>query len=84
MTTVRDAFESMAWSPAPESAALANEWLERHGRRFGQFVGGAWTSPVDTFAVANPATGGELAQVSQGDDALVASAVAAARNALPG
>ena len=74
----------MAWSPAPESAALANEWLERHGRRFGQFVGGAWTSPVDTFAVANPATGGELAQVSQGDDALVASAVAAARNALPG
>jgi aldehyde dehydrogenase (NAD+) len=83
MTTVRDAFESMAWSPAPESAALANEWLERHGRRFGQFVGGVWTEPSETFAVANPATGGELAQVSQGDEALVASAVASARAALP-
>ena len=73
----------MAWSPAPESAALANEWLERHGRRFGQYVGGTWTSPTDTFGVSNPATGAELAQVSQGDDALVASAVAAARAALP-
>lgn len=83
MTSVRDAFESMAWSPAPESAALANEWLERHGRRFGQYVGGAWTAPVETFATFNPATGGELAQVSQGDEALVASAVAAARAALP-
>ncbi|MDX2260859.1 MAG: aldehyde dehydrogenase family protein [Gemmatimonadales bacterium] len=83
MTTVRDAFESMAWSPAPESAALANEWLERHGRRFGHFVAGQWTAPTELFAVTNPATGAELAQVSQGDDALVAAAVAAARAAQP-
>jgi aldehyde dehydrogenase (NAD+) len=83
MTTVRDAFESMAWSPAPESATLATEWLERHGRRFGHFVGGRWTEPTELFAVTNPATGAELAQVSQGDDALVHAAVAAARAAQP-
>jgi aldehyde dehydrogenase (NAD+) len=83
MTTVRDAFESMAWSPAPESAALATEWLERHSRRFGHYVGGTWTAPADCFAVFNPATGAELAQVSQGDDALVDAAVAAARAAQP-
>ena len=84
MTSVRDAFESMAWGTAPESATLANEWLDRHERRFGQFINGEWTAPSDTFAVINPATGKELAQVTQGSDADVDAAVAAARAALPG
>ena len=83
MTSVRDAFESMAWGTAPESPALANAWFDRHGRRFGQFINGAWTAPSDTFAVINPATGKEIAQVTQGSDADVDAAVAAARAALP-
>ncbi|MGH7583817.1 MAG: aldehyde dehydrogenase family protein [Gemmatimonadales bacterium] len=83
MTTVRDAFETMAWGPAPESPKLAVEWLERHGRRFGHFIDGTWTDPGETFAVINPATGNELAQVTQGSDVDVARAVAAARAALP-
>ena len=69
MTSVRDAFESMAWGTAPESAALAKEWLDRHGRRFGQYINGEWTAPGETFVVTNPATGGELAQVTQATDA---------------
>jgi aldehyde dehydrogenase (NAD+) len=83
MTTVRDAFESMAWGTAPESAALANEWLDRRGRQFGQFINGAWTAPSDLFAVINPATGTELAEVTQGSDGSVDAAVTAARAALP-
>ena len=84
MTSVRDAFESMAWGPAPESPTLALEWLDRHQCRFGHFVNGAWTAPADTFVVANPATSAELAQASQAGDLDVDLAVAAARAALPG
>ncbi|MES2125123.1 MAG: aldehyde dehydrogenase family protein [Gemmatimonadota bacterium] len=84
MTSVRDAFESMAWGPAPESPTLALEWLDRHHRRFGHFVAGKWTEAADTFVVSNPATGDELAQVSQAGDTEVNTAVAAARKALPG
>ena len=83
MTSVRDAFESMAWGTAPESPTLANEWFDRHGRRFGQFIDGAWTAPGDTFTVINPATGREIAQVTQGSNTDVDAAVAAARAALP-
>ncbi len=83
MTTVRDAFESMAWGTAPESPALANEWFDRHQQRFGQFINGAWTAPADTFTVINPATGKEIAQVTQGSSTDVDAAVAAARAAFP-
>ena len=74
----------MAWGAAPESATIAMEWLDRHQRRFGHFINGEWTAPSDTFAVINPATAKELAQVTQGSDADVDAAVAAARAALPG
>ncbi len=84
MTSVRDAFETLSWGPAPESAVPAMEWLDGHDRRFGQFIGGAWTPAADTFVVANPAGGDDLAVVSQASDAEVGAAVAAARAALPG
>ncbi len=84
MTTVRDAFESMAWGPAPESTSTATDWLTRHDSRFGHFINGSWTTPNDTFAVINPATGEELAQVTQATTAEVSEAVAAAKRALPG
>jgi aldehyde dehydrogenase (NAD+) len=84
MTTVREAFDTLAWGPAPESAAEARAWLEAHGGRFGQYVGGGWTAPADPFEVHDPATGALLAQASQADGAMVDAAVAAARAALPG
>ncbi len=83
MTSVRDAFETLSWGPAPESAAPAMEWLDGHDRRFGQFIGGAWTPAADTFVVANPAGGDDLAVVSQASETDVSAAVAAARAALP-
>ncbi|MDZ4259620.1 MAG: aldehyde dehydrogenase family protein, partial [Gemmatimonadales bacterium] len=84
MTTVREAFDTLAWGPAPESAQQAREWLDAHGRRFGHYLGGRWTEPDENFIVSDPATGGELALATQGSSADVDAAVAAARAALPG
>jgi aldehyde dehydrogenase (NAD+) len=84
MTDVRTAFDELPWGPAPESAAQAREWLERHGRRFGCYVAGAWTPPGETFTVLDPATGTELALATQATAEDVSAAVAAARAALPG
>src|SRR5690606_27604688 len=82
--SVRDIFETMDYGPAPEADDVAIAWLERHGRRFGHFVGGRFTKPASTFATFHPGDGSELAQVSQGTDKDVAKAVGAAREALPG
>src|SRR5881398_94986 len=86
MTTVSEIFETMAYGPAPESDKPALEWLERHGRAFGLFVGGRWTKSKngDAFDVINPATTAPLARVTQAGQADVDAAVAAARKAFPG
>jgi aldehyde dehydrogenase (NAD+) len=84
MTTVAEIFETMEYGPAPESSADATRWLERHHRTFGHFVGGAWTTPGETFEVINPATRDVLARVTQGTTRDVNAAVAAARSALDG
>src|SRR2546430_17285522 len=75
----------MAYGPAPESDKPALEWLERHGRAFGLFVGGRWTKGKngDAFDVINPATTAPLARVTQAGAGAVDAAVAAARKALP-
>ncbi|MEP6618029.1 MAG: aldehyde dehydrogenase family protein [bacterium] len=83
MTTVREAFETMAYGPAPESDKAALEWLARHDAKFGQYIGGAWTKPSSPFEVINPATNKRIAMVSQGTKKDVDAAVKAARKALP-
>ncbi|MEZ5750502.1 MAG: aldehyde dehydrogenase family protein [Paracoccaceae bacterium] len=81
MTTVSEALTLMDYGPAPESNTAALEWLK--GRTFGHFIKGAFTAPGETFAVTNPATGAHLADVTQGTEADVTAAVAAARAAQP-
>ena len=71
------------YGPSPESPAEALAWLDRHGRRFGLFIDGAWTVPGESFATRNPATGAELAQVTQATESDIDTAVAAARRAQP-
>ncbi|MBM4186610.1 MAG: aldehyde dehydrogenase family protein [Gemmatimonadetes bacterium] len=74
----------MSWGPAPESAALAHAWLDRHRRRFGHLIGGAMTDPEGPgLETVNPATGAALARVAQGTAADVDRAVAAAAAAQP-
>jgi len=86
MPTIAEIFDTMEYGPAPESAAFAREWLDGHGRRFGHFVGGAFTDPAagPTFETLNPATRDVLATVRQGTEEDVAAAVEAARVAEPG
>jgi aldehyde dehydrogenase (NAD+) len=83
MTSVREAFEAMEYGPAPESPRPAEEWLEKHDAKFGHLIGGAWTKPSNTFEVTNPATGKQIAAVSEGSKKDVDAAVKAARKALP-
>ena len=85
MTTIRDAFDSMAWGPAPESAAEALAWLDGEGRSFDHEIGGERVGPAEgeRFETRNPATGAVLARVAQGSAADVDRAVAAARAAQP-
>jgi aldehyde dehydrogenase (NAD+) len=80
---VRDIFQTMDYGPAPEASAEAMGWIATHGGRFGHWIGGAFTAPGATFATKNPATGKVLAEVTQGTEADVAAAVAAARKAQP-
>ncbi len=83
MSSVAEIFESLEYGPAPESDKDALSWLAKHEGVFGQFIGGRWTEPGDTFDVINPATRATLARVSQGTAHDVNAAVAAARAALP-
>ncbi len=83
MTTIREVFESMDYGPAPESPQPAHDWLERHGRRLGHFIGGEWRAAAESFETRNPATTARLASVGQGSAADVDAAVRAAREALP-
>ena len=84
MASVPEIFQTMAYGPAPEGVGPVNEWLERHGRRFGLFIGGAWTEGgSDGFETLNPATGKPLARLTQATVAEVDRAVRAARKAQP-
>ncbi len=79
--TVQEIFETMDYGTAPESAAEAMAWLDKHDRVFGHFIGGVAVSGAAQFATKNPANGQELAQIAQGSAADVDAAVAAARKA---
>jgi len=74
----------MEYGPAPEDPKDTLSWLDRHKRRFGHFIDGAWREPADGlfFDSADPATGEKIATVAQGSAADIESAVQAARKAL--
>jgi aldehyde dehydrogenase (NAD+) len=61
-------------------------WLERHHRRFEEFIGGAWVAPKsgEYQTTSDPSTGEVLAEVAKGNTDDVKAAVAAARKAQPG
>ena len=74
MGRVADVLKTMEYGKAPESASLANRWLDGHGRRFGLFVDGAFTEPGKLFETVNPATAKPLARVTQATDSRVSTA----------
>jgi aldehyde dehydrogenase (NAD+) len=84
--SIVEKFMSMEYGPAPEDPREAVLWLERHERRLGHFIGGAWHEPAEGkyFETTDPSTGEMLASVAQGSAADVDTAVKAARAAWPG
>src|SRR6266853_253539 len=83
--SVTEKFLSMEYGPAPEDPREALVWLDRHSRKLGHFIGGAFRRPADGvyFDTVDPSTGEPLASVAQGSAADIDAAVKAARGALP-
>ena len=83
--SVAEIFETMAYGPAPESAAEANKWLNVHRPALGHFIDNNVVPPRagEYFESVDPATGKMLIRVAQGGAADVDAAVAAARAAFP-
>src|SRR5271155_4705420 len=83
--SIVEKFVTMDYGPAPEDPREAFAWLDRHSRRFGHFIGGAWQAPLDAnyFDTTDPSIGEKLADVAQGSARDVDAAVKAARSALP-
>ena len=84
--SIAEKFYTMEYGTAPEDAKEAVQWLERHHRRFEEFIGGAWVKPAsgEYQITSDPSSGDTLAEVAKGNAEDVEAAVAAARKALPG
>jgi aldehyde dehydrogenase (NAD+) len=83
--SIAEKFATMEYGPAPEDPKEATTWLDRHGRRYGHFINGAWQGPSagEYFETADPSNGEKLASIAQGSAADVDAAVKAARAASP-
>jgi len=82
---IKEIYDTMAYGPAPENADEAIQFLESHKRSFKLFINGKWTaaSSGESFKTINPSTKEHLANISEGNEADVNKAVAAAKKALP-
>ena len=85
MSSIVEKFHTMDYGEAPEDPKEANQWLERHYRRFNEFIGGAFVAPLSGqyMTTSDPSTGDALAEVALGNTDDVNAAVSAARKALP-
>jgi aldehyde dehydrogenase (NAD+) len=83
--SIAEKFYTMEYGAAPEDPKEAVQWLERHHRRFEEFIGGAWVKPAsgEYQTTSDPSTGETLAEVAKGNTDDVEAAVSAARKALP-
>ena len=84
--SVVEKFRTMEYGPAPEDPKESLQWLDRHKRKFGHFIGGAWRLPAEGkyLETSDPSTGEKIADVAQGSVADIDAAVKAARGALKG
>ena len=46
MSSISEKFYTMEYGLAPEDPKEALQWLDRHRRRFQEFIGGAWVAPM--------------------------------------
>src|SRR5262249_27686166 len=83
LMSIAEKFVTMEYGPAPEDPKEALSWLDRHGRRFGHFIEGAWRPPIEGvfFDSIDPSTGEKIASIAQGSAADIEAAVESARKA---
>jgi len=83
--SIAEKFVAMEYGPAPEDPKEALQWLDKHTRQFGHFIGGEWATPVSGqyFDTNDPSSGEKLASIGQGSAADVDAAVKSARAAFP-
>jgi aldehyde dehydrogenase (NAD+) len=84
--SVMEKFRTVEYGPAPEDPKESLAWLDRHKRKFGHFIGGAWKAPVEGkyFESIDPSNGEKIAEIAQGSAVDVDATVKAARAALKG
>ena len=80
---ITEIYETMEYSPAPESSDFAMKWLKEHKNKFGLFVNGKWCKPKSgkVLSTKNPANGEKLALISVAGKNDVSLAVIAAKRA---
>ncbi len=83
--SIAEKFYTMEYGAAPEDPKEAVAWLDRHHRRFDEFIGGQWVKPLsgEYQTTSDPSNGETLAEVAKGNIDDVNAAVAAARKAQP-
>jgi aldehyde dehydrogenase (NAD+) len=83
--SIVEKFVTMDYGPSPEDPREALAWLDKHKRRFGHFIHGAWQSPIEAkyFDTSDPSTTEKLADIAQGSLQDIDAAVKSARHALP-
>jgi aldehyde dehydrogenase (NAD+) len=83
--SIAEKFYTMEYGTAPEDPKEVLQWLDRHHRRFEEFIGGAWVKPAsgEYQITSDPSNGETLAEVAKGNLDDVEAAIAAARKAFP-
>ena len=69
----------MNYGPSLESSELAFKWLSKNNNKFGHFINGKMTTPINTFETINPANSDILASISKGSLTDVNNAVKSAK-----
>lgn len=83
---VKDIFETMDYGPAPENASDAQQFLDKHERKFKLYINGSWKEPLSKkyFDSINPSDETKLGVVSDANEKDVDLAVSAAKKAFSG
>ena len=81
--TILESFEKLDYSEALESSSEAQKWLEKNGRRFGQFINGKFVNQKNAKLIASldPSNGDLLANIEVASSTQLDNAVKAARKA---
>ena len=81
--TIKEIFTTMEYGKAPESSAVAQQWLANQQHTFNHYINGQWQAPKSKqyFESTNPANLEKIAKVADGETDDVNQAAKAAKAA---